>query len=163
MGLWAYPSGDDDVQMKKLKELYSNGRKGCSLWTSQIKLYSDGLLHSTTAAMFDPYKIDLGLPGMSENIGMNYFDQGRIQKYVAALQDFDVGKGFDFHIHAIGDRGIHEALNAIEGAVNTESFRVPRHRLTHLETVDNLDINRFSNLGVIADFQVAGDIAERAR
>ena len=35
-----------------------------------------------------------------------------------------------------------------------------RHRLSHLEMVDSADIARFKQLGVIADFQVAGDFTK---
>ena len=158
LGLWAYPLENDDVQISTLKGLYSNGETHCSLKKSQIKLYSDGLLQSTTAAMLDPYEKNLELPEMgTKNIGMNYFDQNRIEKYIRALQNFDNDKGFDFNIHAIGDRGINEALNAIENTYNPSAQRYPRHRLTHVEIVNPYDIDRFKQLDVIADFQVAGD------
>ena len=158
LGLWAYPAANDIEQIEQLKKLYTNGRQGCSLRRSQIKLYSDGLLESTTAAMKEPYLFNLELPGMgTENKGMNYFDQNRIAKYVKALQNFEGAEGFDFHIHAIGDRGINEALNAIENANIKDSYRQSRHRLTHLEVIDPKDIYRFKQLGITADFQVAGD------
>ncbi|CAG2202931.1 unnamed protein product [Mytilus edulis] len=62
-------------------------------------------------------------------------------------------KQFDFHIHAIGDRAVHEVLNAIE---NTKENNT-RHRMTHLELIDEGDLGRFKDLGVVADFQVSGD------
>ena len=81
---------------------------------------------------------------------MNYFPQERIEKYLAALQLLNETHGYDFLIHAIGDRGVREALNAIE------KTKVPqaRHRLTHLEMVHKEDVERFGELGVLADVQV---------
>ncbi len=146
VGLWAYPELDDAFQLEKLTSLHTDPHDSL-LRFNQIKLYADGILINTTAAMKDPYEFNLlGLP---ENKGLNYFSQDRVEKYIQALE----GKGFDFHIHAIGDRGIHEALNAIENAATTQG----RHRITHVEVVDPLDIPRFAQLNVTADAQVAGD------
>jgi predicted amidohydrolase YtcJ len=79
---------------------------------------------------------------------MNYFDEARLSKYASALQK----AGFDLHIHAIGDRGVREALNALETAADGGQHR---HRLTHLEIVDPEDLHRFAKLGVTADVQVS--------
>lgn len=148
LGLWAYPEDDDAAQIAKLKSLYSNDPSK-RLRINQIKLYSDGIMSNTTAAMKTPYQFDmLGLP---DNKGLNYFAQARLRNYIQALEP----AGFDFHIHAIGDRGIHEALNAIEGGGTAAG----RHRLTHVEVLDPVDLPRFAKLNVTADCQVAGDFA----
>ncbi len=150
MGLWGYPQFGDD-QIETLKAMYSNDPDRL-LRASQIKLYSDGVPGIGSAAMKQPYDYDYGLiPG---NRGLNYFSQARMTKYITELEKV----GFDFHIHALGDRGIHESLNAIEAAakINGDGEK-RRHRLTHLEIMDKVDAPRFKELGVIADFQVAGD------
>ncbi|PCI62183.1 MAG: amidohydrolase [Gammaproteobacteria bacterium] len=149
VGLWLYPNDDDDVQIAQLKQLYSNNDNSL-LHFNQIKLYADGILINTTAAMKDAYNFDL--LGIAGNKGLNYFTQQRIEKYISALEP----QGFDFHIHAIGDRGIHEALNAIENAGSEQG----RHRITHVEIVDPIDIPRFAQLNVTADAQVAGDFTQ---
>ena len=56
--------------------------------------------------MYEQYGIDYDLPGMDDNKGMNYFDQARISSYMKELQSCRGTKGFDFVVHAIGDRGI---------------------------------------------------------
>lgn len=146
LGLWAYPEDDDAAQIATLKSLYSNDPNK-RLRINQIKVYSDGIVSNTSAAMHSPYQFDiLGLP---ENKGLNYFTQTRLQNYIAQLEPV----GFDFHIHAIGDRGIHQALNAIESAGTVAG----RHRLTHVEVLDPSDTPRFAPLNVTADCQVAGD------
>lgn len=146
VGLWAYPSANDDEQLADLKALYSNNSDSY-LKFNQIKLYSDGIIVNATSAMLSAYNIDL--IGIPENKGLNYFSQARIEKYLAELEP----TGFDFHMHAIGDRGIREALNAVENAGSKDG----RHRITHVEIVDPADIPRFAALNVTADAQVAGD------
>ncbi|MFC0118651.1 amidohydrolase [Pseudoalteromonas xiamenensis] len=151
LGLWAYPDANDERQIEELKKLY-NTNFSPMLKVDQIKVYMDGILVNTTAAMKEPYQESwLGLP---EDKGLNYFTQARLEKYLEALEPV----GFDFNIHGIGDRGIHEALNAIENVTSGNA----RHRITHVEVVDPLDYKRFKQLGVIADAQVAGDFTKPA-
>ncbi|WP_299105743.1 amidohydrolase [uncultured Tenacibaculum sp.] len=145
LGLWAYPTANDAAQISSLKTLFSNNENSF-LRINQIKLYSDGITHNTTAALHSNYKEDYF--GLATNNGLNYFSQDRIAKYIQELE----AVGFDFHIHAIGNRGVSEALNAIEQSGTVKG----RHRLTHVEMVDIADLNRFKKLNVTADAQVAG-------
>ena len=146
LGLWAYPTEDDASQIAMLNSLYSFDENSL-LKINQIKLYGDGIVHNTTAAMHADYLVDYF--GEASNNGINYFTQQRIADYIAALE----GTGFDFHIHALGNRGIHEALNAIEQSGTSNG----RHRLTHVEFTDAADYARFAQLNVTADAQVTGD------
>lgn len=146
VGLWAYPTADDATQLPALKALYSNDSESF-LKFNQIKLYSDGIIINATSAMLAAYDIDL--IGITENKGLNYFSQERIEQYITALEPI----GFDFHMHAIGDRGIREALNAVENSGTLQG----RHRITHVEVISPSDIPRFAELNVTADAQVAGD------
>lgn len=149
LGLWVYPGLDDEQQLSEIRALYRNDPDSL-LRISQIKVYADGILINTTAAMLEPYRVTLGgIPSMN---GLNYITEQRLTKLIAELEP----SGFDFHIHAIGDRGVREGLNAIEAAQGNSA----RHRLTHIEYVDAADISRFAELGVIADMQVSGDFAQ---
>lgn len=61
--------------------------------------------------------------------------------------------GFTPHIHAIGDRGIRMALNAIEYTALTNPSRDRRWVIAHTQLVDREDLPRFAELGVIANFE----------
>ena len=146
LGLWAYPTEDDATQIATLKSLYSN-EPNSLLKINQVKIYSDGLITNTTSAMQDDFLLDIF--GRPTNNGINYFTQERIASYVSQLES----DGFDFHVHAIGDRGIKETLNAFEASGSANG----RHRITHVEFTDPMDYSRFAQLNVTADCQVAGD------
>ena len=149
LNLWAYPNDNDEQQIARLKSLYHNDPDSL-LKTTQIKVYSDGILINTTAAMLNNYRQTLGeIP--SKN-GLNYFSESRLKKYIKALDPV----GFDFHIHAIGDRGVKESLNAIAHAQSGKR----RHRITHLEVVQAADYPRFAQHNITADVQVAGDFTQ---
>ena len=149
LGLWAYPDMDDAQQLRQLASLYRN-QEGRFLRISQIKLYADGIIGNTTAATKHPYVQTVA--GVSSTKGLEYFSQERMQRYLSRLAPL----GFDFHIHAVGDRAVHQALDAIEHAKPARG----RHRLTHLELVDPADLGRFRALDVAADVQVAGSFAQ---
>jgi len=144
LSLWAYPDKSDNEQLAKLKDLYRD--EGGMLRLSQIKLYSDGLIQNKTAALLEPYLVE----SWGSPLGLNYFDEPRLTVYTTALQQL----GFDMHIHAIGDRGVHEALNAIEASQEQPGGDGGRHRLTHIELVHPNDVPRFNALGVYADMQL---------
>lgn len=148
---WLYPGDDDATQIAAITALYSNGDD--MLKIRQIKCYSDGIVTTATAALQDPYVNSLGFPF---NTGLNYFTQARLANYITQLEPL----GYDFHIHAIGDRAITESLNAVQIARTANPTLTPRHRLTHVEIVNPADYPRFASLNVVADMQVAGAFAQ---
>jgi len=150
MGVWTYPHQEDNYQIDRIKSIYSNNPDSLLKFT-QVKMYSDGLIESGTAKLVEPYLNDLGHG--DEGKGINYFDEQRLTHYITELEK----TGFDFHIHALGDGAVRESLNAIESTQITNGNADTRHRLTHLELIHSDDIDRFKELGVIADFQVAGE------
>ena len=155
LGLWAYPYELDDAQqIADLTALYSNDPSSL-LRMSQVKLYSDGEISHTTAALLQPYQLDpffFNGP-LAGPVGINYFDEARLTSYITQLE----AVGFDMHIHAIGDRGVREALNAIEAAdLANGGLYNGRHRLTHVHLVRPADVPRFAELDVTADFQPFG-------
>lgn len=149
LGLWAYPDEDDPTQIAHLATLFDRDPQS-RLHVSQVKIYSDGITSMSTAALLDPYR-RLQLAGP---LGLNYFPLPRLTEYIQQLEPV----GFDFHIHAIGDRGARESLDAIETAQLLNPGLPPRrHRITHLELVAPVDVPRFQQLDVIADLQMSSD------
>ena len=94
-----------------------------------------------------PYIYPFGWPF---DDGLNYFTPERLTAYITALEV----EGFDFHIHTIGNRGVREALDAIEAARTANGDVGARHQLTHIEWVNAADIPRFAELDVTANAQV---------
>lgn len=153
LGLWLYPEETNDAaQIDALASMYDDSDP--MLKVTEVKTYDDGITINTTAAMKQPYLKDLGM-GLESDKGLNYLTENRLTYYVSELEKI----GFNMHIHAIGDRGVHESLNAIEAAIsiNGNIGQDRRHRLTHLEYISKSDIPRFDQLNVVADMQVAGD------
>ena len=112
-----------------------------------IKLFVDGVIESSTASLLQPYEDGSATDGDAR--GASIYP-------AAALRDICVAvdaAGFDVQAHAIGDRAVREALDALEAARMTNGRRDARHAIAHLELVDAQDIPRFAGLDAIADCQ----------
>lgn len=108
-----------------------------------VKLYSDGALGSRGAAMLRPYSDDPG------NVGLLFMEQEEMDAAVSKV----VGKGFQANIHAIGDAGNRQVLDALEKAQNEHGDQGLRNRVEHAQIVALEDIPRFKELGIIASMQ----------
>ncbi len=108
-----------------------------------MKAYADGTLGSRTAYMLEPFSDDASTRGIAR-IAPATLDS------LVALAD---ANGLQVAIHAIGDAANRMALDAIERAENANGRRDARHRIEHAQVVDQADIPRFKQLGVIASMQ----------
>lgn len=115
---------------------------GDRLRATSAKIFADGVIESHTAALLEPYA-DTHRRGPA-NLSPDAFDT-----LVTALD----GAGFQVHVHAIGDRAVHMALDAIAAAQHANGKRDARDHIAHLEMIDTLDLPRFRALGVYANFQ----------
>jgi predicted amidohydrolase YtcJ len=114
---------------------------------TSIKIMQDGVCETFTAAMLTPY---LDFHGHStDNCGLSFVDPEALKRYVTRLDS----EGFQVHIHAIGDRAVREALDAVEAARYVNGFSGLRHHLAHLQVVHPSDLGRFVRLRVAANFQ----------
>ncbi len=122
-----------------LRAKYGRGR----VRTDAVKIFADGVLETRTASVLEPY---VGFPN----------DRGKPNLQPAAFQALATAldkEGFQIHVHAIGDRAIRDAFDAIEAARKANGARDARHHFAHIELFDPADIPRFRRLGVIANFQ----------
>jgi predicted amidohydrolase YtcJ len=109
---------------------------------TSVKMMQDGVAENGTAAMIAPYLDLCGHP--TDNSGHSFIEPEALRQGVAAID----AAGFQVHVHAIGDRGVREALDAFAG---TDPAR--RHHIAHVELVHPDDVARFAELGVAANLQ----------
>ncbi|QIM19611.1 amidohydrolase [Leucobacter coleopterorum] len=112
-----------------------------------VKVMVDGVAESFTAAMHDCYLDHRG--HATNNRGITFFDPAEMAEFVAALD----AAGMQVHFHALGDRAVTEALNAVEHALTTNGQRGNRHHLAHLQVVRPEDVERFELLEATANMQ----------
>jgi predicted amidohydrolase YtcJ len=141
---WHREEGDE--QIERFVERRERGAIG-RLRANTVKIMQDGVAENFTAAMLEPYLGPDGLP--TTNRGISFVDPESLKRSVTRLD----GLGFQVHFHALGDRAVREALDAIEAARTANGLSDGRHHLAHLQVVDPADIARFRPLGAVANIQ----------
>ncbi len=106
-----------------------------------IKIIVDGTIDGCTAALLEPYTTGLN----AEPI----WDAESLERVVTAAD----AAGLQIALHAIGDRAIRIAIDALEHAASVNGPRERRHRIEHLEYTDEADVVRLAPLGITASMQ----------
>ncbi len=133
-------------QIDDLVALRAGGQVGRFAATS-VKIMQDGVCENFTGATLDPYLDEHGHP--TDNRGLSMVEPELLKEAVTRLDAL----GFQVHFHALADRAVREALDAIEAARTTNGFNDLRHHLAHIQIVHPEDLPRFRRLGALANAQ----------
>jgi len=121
-----------------------SGYGGDFLALRAVKLYADGALGSRGAALLAPYSDD------AKNSGLLFHAPAEMTAMIAKA----LGKGYQVCIHAIGDGGNREVLDAFAAAYKQVGNGAQlRNRVEHAQVVAVEDIPRFVPLKLIASMQ----------
>jgi predicted amidohydrolase YtcJ len=115
-------------------------------------LMVDGSIGSRTAALHDDYT---DAPGRRGHL---YLDADQVRDHVLACTRTGLQAGF----HVIGDAAVDSVLAGFEAAaaaVGPDAIRAGRHRIEHLEAIDEEGVKTAARLGLIASVQPAFDHA----
>lgn len=135
------PAGPQDVADAVGKALeWGRTMKGERYHYNVLKIMDDGTVEGRTAAMFEDYQ---GEPG---NSGETVYTEEEMTTMIVGAAKNNI----DVHIHALGERAIHEALNAIEEARKQAPDSATRYTICHIEVITDQDLPRFAELDVIA-------------
>lgn len=107
-----------------------------------VKLMLDGVCENHTAALGADY-VGLG------QAGLDFIEPELVAEAVTALD----AAGLQCHFHAIGDRAVRSALDAVASARSANGWSGPLHHIAHLQIVDPVDVHRFAHLRVAATIQ----------
>jgi predicted amidohydrolase YtcJ len=132
------PAGEQEALLTRRSRY-----EGPRIHTNSIKLFVDGVLEGETAALLEPY---LDTPGKR---GPLNFSPEQLATWVVR---FDA-ENLQVHMHAIGDRAVRVALDAVAAARAANGARDNRHHIAHLQLIHPDDLPRFAALGVLANFQ----------
>jgi len=104
-----------------------------------LKLFVDGSFGASSGALYEPYADD------PENKGILRIQPDRL-KHLTRLAD---ELGMQLSIHAIGDKALTYTLDALTETRN----ELLRHRIEHLQLVNEEHLDKLKQLGVIAVIQ----------
>jgi len=113
------------------------------LTVRSVKLYADGALGSRGAALLAPYSDQPG------NRGLLFHTPAELTAMIGKA----LSKGYQVNVHAIGDGGNREVLDAFEAAYKKHGGKALRNRVEHAQVLAPEDIPRFVPLNLIASMQ----------
>lgn len=127
------------AEMKRYRKEYGSDR----LQFNTVKLFMDGIYQNRTSALLDAYVDD------PSYVGDTLLSVEELRDFLLELN----AERFDIHIHAEGDLAIRRVLDAVEearGIADDEwSMRVT---LSHLGLIDEADLPRIKEQGLIANY-----------
>jgi len=112
------------------------------LWFGHVKLFADGSLGSGTALMHEPYCDNPSACGIA------FLSPEVLQNSVRLAYQH----GWDVAIHAIGDKAVTNALEAV-AASRAEFGNHHRDRIEHVQLFRLPDLTLFQDLAVVASVQ----------
>lgn len=127
------------AEMRRLQKQYGSPR----LQFNTIKLFMDGINENRTGAMLKAYSDN------PDYVGNTMLSVEELRDFLIELHE----EKFDLHIHIIGDMAARRVLDGVEAAQQQvgDSF-YPRVTVAHIEFTDPADLERFAELGIIANF-----------
>jgi predicted amidohydrolase YtcJ len=129
----------------------ATGLGGERLRVGAVKMFADGTLGSATALLEEPYE------GSGGNVGIEVTRASDL----ARISEAAAGAGLSVAIHAIGDRAVRNALDAIESVRKAgKRFPLPP-RVEHVQLSRPEDWSRFRALGALASVQPAHQLTDR--
>jgi predicted amidohydrolase YtcJ len=108
-----------------------------------VKFLLDGVPVQRTAALIEPYADKPGFRGQLQ------IDQTVLEQAVVELD----ARGFQLHMHTIGDGAVRAAMDAFAKARERNGARERRNLISHDNLISDADLKRASDLGVVAVFQ----------
>lgn len=107
---------------------------------SGVKVFLDGSVGARTAAIIKPYK-------NMRTRGKILISTQRLNDIVETAED----NGIQLMVHSIGDRATAKVLKVFEN--KTHKRNSLRHRLEHIEILDNSSISKMAKMNLIASMQ----------
>jgi predicted amidohydrolase YtcJ len=141
---WERERGTEQVE--EIVERRAGGSLGRFNATS-VKLMVDGIVENYTASMLDPY-LD-GHGHATDNRGMDFIEPELLKEVVVRIDAL----GLQPHFHALGDRAVRQALDAVEAARRANGWTDTRPTIAHIQFVHPDDVPRFRLLGALPNAQ----------
>ena len=121
------------------RERYDTDRLRCNF----VKMFADGVVESGTANFVGGYG------DKPDENGEPLFETSFFNTIAAEADRL----GLQIAVHAIGSGAVRQVLDAYENARRVNGPRDSRHRIEHIETIEEEDLPRLSALGVVGSMQ----------
>lgn len=135
-----------DAMLRRRDERLASGTADrFQLGTTKIMV--DGVAENFTASMIEPYRDAEGHDTC--NHGISFIEPDILREAVTRLD----AAGMQVHFHALGDKAVRDALDAVGAARAANGLSDGRHHLAHLQVVAEADAARFAEVDAVANLQ----------
>jgi len=132
-----------DKTLKDLKFALETGLGNERIRVGGVSIIGDGShIYTNTAAVSEPY--------LNEPTEKGFLAEPLLNELTAEMQR----QGYQILIHAMGDRGISAALDALENAQKLYPRQNTRHRIEHASMTQPEHLQRMKFMGVMPNFSV---------
>ncbi|UBH07221.1 amidohydrolase [Leucobacter sp. Psy1] len=138
IAMWHQP-GDGDDRVETLTGMY--GRRGDRYAVSMIKIFIDGVIDTGTAWLHEPD---------SSGESRTPF-WGSMERYAEVVRAYH-SAGYQVATHSCGDAGVAAVVEVYRSLDGPSANGAP-HRIEHLETMTDDDVDAVVESGVIASMQ----------
>lgn len=139
--------GDLDAQIAEMEQT-REAVKSDLLDLTTAKFFLDGVVEGLDGYLLEPYSEEAGKG--NDFRGSLFWDKDKLSCAFQKVMEH----GFQIHCHSIGDGATHDALDAMQKAMENLPQGDYRNTLTHLQLVSDYDIKRMKEMNVIANVQV---------
>lgn len=139
---WTRTPTDDPLAVAAELTRWSAELRSEHVQIGTCKMWSDGTFMSGGALMLAPC-----CGHAADDLGSMTFPPEKIEAQIEAVQ----AAGFDMHIHVDADGSARVVLDALESVLRRRGSEGRRHTIAHNSMVAPDDINRYTQLGIIAN------------
>ena len=139
---WTRTPTDDPLAVAAELTRWSGELRSEHVQIGTCKMWSDGTFMSGGALMLAPC-----CGHAADDLGSMTFPPEKIEAQIEAVQ----AAGFDMHIHVDADGSVRVVLDALESVLRRRGSEGRRHTIAHNSMVAPDDINRYAQLGIIAN------------
>lgn len=129
--------------LAEAKEKYLSDR----IFVEQVKFFIDGVPEGKSAYLLEPYAP--GAEMAADYVGTPNCTQ---EELTAMAIKFNA-EGYQFQVHAMGDAGVHMAINAYEESAKVNGNDDLRNKIAHVTLITDEDIVRMGELGIVGAMQ----------
>jgi predicted amidohydrolase YtcJ len=122
--------------------------EGCeNIKVESAKFFADGVIEGVTGYLKEPYAAGAGKG--SDYVSEPLWDANDMEAAMTKLME----KGYDVHVHSIGDAATEMTVDCIEAAQKANGDKDYRNTITHLQLVDDKEKERMAELNIIGSVQ----------
>lgn len=131
------------LEMLEKASMMHDTYQGDWVTSGLVKAFCDGVMEGFTGYLVDDYA---DRPGYR---GEPLFTEEKMTEMMVEADR----RGLQIAVHSCGDGAVRQVLNGYEAAARANGARDARHRVEHVELIQESDIPRFKALGAIASMQ----------